>query len=156
MVVCYRPVVLRRWFGPQLTHERLEISKNSSTLQFEGALKGIINCWQWSISVYIKINNVRGTLYLLTTSGSVPVAMVNNGLSFFPFFFFYPQSPSSCVMTLQLNVCVRRREKWISAKLIVIVNIQIITTLKKENPRYRHFDWIFNWKWLNNIYVEKA
>ena len=44
VVVCYRPVVLRRWFGPQLTHERLEISKNSSTLQFEGALKGMINC----------------------------------------------------------------------------------------------------------------
>lgn len=37
----------------------------------------------------MKINNVRGTLYLLTANGSVPVAMVNNGLPFLPIILFF-------------------------------------------------------------------
>ena len=99
------PVVLRSWFEPQLTHERLEISKNSSPLQSEGDLKGMRNCWQSKISMYTDRNNVIiGTLYLLTTDGSVPVAMVNNGPSLV---FFYPQSYSACVMTSwPVHVCV--------------------------------------------------
>lgn len=129
--------MLRRWFGPHLTHDRLEISKNSSAPQSEGVLKGILNCWQLSRSMYIKRNNVRGTLYALTANGSVPVAMVNNVLP------FYPQSCSSCVMTLRPNLCVRRKKTqtkkkqtdkkhcWLNFSQFYchfIVNIQIIET----------------------------
>lgn len=81
-----RPVVLRRRFGPHLTHDKLEISKNSSAPQSDGVLKGMVNGWHRRTSMYIKINNVTGTLCLLTTNCSVSVAMVNNVLPF-----FYPQ-----------------------------------------------------------------
>lgn len=81
-----RPVELWRWFEPHLEQDKLDMSKNSSTPQSEGALNGMINCWQSIRFIYNKSGKYGRTLCLLIIS-SVPVAMVNNSP---PFFFFLP------------------------------------------------------------------
>lgn len=63
-----RPVLLRCWFEPQSTHDKLEISKNPSVLQCEGSWNGIVNCWQRKRSMYTKRKNISSMMCLTPIS----------------------------------------------------------------------------------------